>query len=329
MHRPFRLAILVTVLFTFPAAARAELRFERPVADAGEVRGGKPLTHRFAFVNAGGDTVELLEVKPGCGCLKPRVTHMRIPPGQAGAIEVDVNTLGHLDGAHTWQMQLTYRSGTCVQELTLSLKAHIVNDVAVRPAALTLFTTGVVSQEVVLADRRSQPLRVTEVRASSPHLNAHVGEPYRDDKGRLVCKIKVEPAADCPEGRFEDAISIYTSDPEYRDLTVPVTIVKQSRQRLSALPREVNLTAAPGQPLPARIVQLRDPQDQPILIESVTADDPAVTCRWAPGPGNAATLRIQVDRARLHGDRLQSAVHVHTRTPQGESITIPVTCILP
>src|SRR5205807_1418051 len=126
---------------------------------------------------------------------------------------------------------------------------------------------------------------------------ARAGEPYRDNKDRLVCKIAVEPAPDCPEGRHEEAVVLYTSDPEYRDLTVPVTIVKRSRQRLSAAPREVTLTAAPGQPLPARIVQLRDPRDQPVLIETVTADDPAITCRWAPGPGNAATLRIRVDHA--------------------------------
>jgi hypothetical protein len=321
--------LFLTVFIALPGAARAELRFERPLADLGEVRGGKPLTHRFAFVNAGDTFAEILEVKPGCGCLKPRVTQLRIAPKQAGAIEMDINTLGHADGPHNWHTQITYRAGTSVKELTLSLKAQIVNDVSVRPAALTFITGSVVTQEVVLTDRRGQSLRITQVRASSPRLTARAGEPYRDDKNRLACKITVEPAADCPDGRHEEAVVLYTGDPEYRELTVPVTIVKRSRQRLSAAPREVTLTAAPGQPLPARIVQLRDPQDQPVLIEAVTADDPAVTCRWAPGPGNAATLRIQVDRARLHGETFQSAVHVRTRSPQGESITIPVMCLLP
>ena len=76
------------------------------------------------------------------------------------------------DGPHTWQTQITYRAGTAVKELTLSLKAQVINDVAVQPAAVTLLTGGVVSQEIVLADRRSQPLRVTEIRTSSPRLTA-------------------------------------------------------------------------------------------------------------------------------------------------------------
>src|SRR5947209_5604836 len=251
-----RFLVFLMVFLTLPAAVRAELRFERPLADLGEVRGGKPLTHRFTFVNAGDTFAEILEVKPGCGCLKPRLTHLRVAPKQAGAIELDVNTLGHADGAHTWQTQITYRAGTSVKELTLSLKAQIINDVAVQPAAVTLFTGGVVSQEVVLADRRSQPLRVTEIRTSSPRLTARAGEPFRDDQGRLACKITVAPAADCPEGRHEESVVLYTSDPEYRDLTVPVTIVKRPRQGLSADPSEVTLTAATGQPLPARIVQV-------------------------------------------------------------------------
>jgi hypothetical protein len=321
-----RYVSLITLFLSLPLSARAELRFERPHADLGEIRGGRPLTHRFAFVNDGDTFAEMVEVKPGCGCLKPRVTSLRLAPKQAGAIEVDVNTLGHTDGPHTWQTQLTYRAGTAIKELTLSLKAHLINDVSVQPAAATLITSGAVTQEIVLADRRSQPLRITEVRTSSPRLTARAGEPYRDGKNRLVCKITVAPAGDCPDGLHEEALVIYTGDPEYRDLTIPVTIVKRSRQGLSAAPREVTLTAAPGQPLPTRIVQVRDVQDRPVLIESVTADDPAITCRWAKGPGNAATLRIHVDRARLHGNQFQSAVHVRTR---GEGITIPVTCLLP
>jgi hypothetical protein len=320
-----RLVLVTTLLLVSPVSVRAELRFERPQADLGEVRGGKPLTYRFAFANTGDTFVEILEVKPGCGCLKPRLTHLRIAPKQAGAIEIDVNTLGQADGPHTWHTHITYRAGTSVKELTLSLKAHIVNDITVQPAAVTLFTGGVVSQEVVLTDRRRQPLRLTELRTSSPRLTARAGDPFHDDKGRLVYKIAVAPAADCPDGRHEESLVLYTSDPEYRDLTVSVTIVKRPRQGLSAAPSEVTLMAAAGQPLPARIVQVRDPQDRPVQIESVTADDPAMTCRWAPGPGNAATLRIQVDRSRIQGDRFQSAVHVRTR---GERITIPVTCVL-
>jgi hypothetical protein len=322
-----RRLVLVTIsLLVPPSAVRAELRFERPQTDLGEVRGGKPLTHRFDFINAGDAFAEILAVRPGCGCLKPRLTHLRIAPKQAAAIEMDVNTLGHADGPHIWQTQITYRAGTSVKEITLSLKVYLINDVAVQPAAITLFTGGAISQNVVLSDRRPQPLRLTEIRTSSPRLTARVGAPVRDNKGRLVYTIAVAPAADCPDGRHEESLVLYTSDPEYRDLTVSVTIVKRPRQGLSAAPSEVLLTAATGQSLPAGIVQVRDTQDRPVLIESVTADDPAVTCRWAPGPGNAATLRIQVERSRIPGSRLQSAVHVRTR---GESVTIPVTCVLP
>jgi hypothetical protein len=324
MHRLVGLALLLAL----PAAVRAELRFERPEADLGEVRGGKPMTHRFAFVNDGNEIVEFLEVKPGCGCLKPRVTHLRLAPNQAGAIEVDVNTLGHLDGPHIWQTHVTYRSGTTVQELTLQLKAQIVNDVAVQPASLTLITTGAVTQDVVITDRRNSPLHITEVRPSSKSLSARTGEPYRDDAGRLACKIALEVTADCPDGRYDESLTIYTSDPDYSTLTVAVTIVKRSRQRLTVLPREVLLSATDGQALPARIVQLRDPQDVPVRIESVTTDDPSITCRWVPGPGNAATLRVQIDRTRIHGDRLQSSIHVRTLSPKGENVTIPVTCTL-
>src|SRR4051794_1630648 len=57
-----------------PARARAELRFGQTTFDAGTVRNGVVLTPRFAFTNDGDEPAEITEVRPGCGCLKSRLT---------------------------------------------------------------------------------------------------------------------------------------------------------------------------------------------------------------------------------------------------------------
>jgi hypothetical protein len=108
-----------------------------------------------------------------------------------------------------------------------------------------------------------------------------------------------------------------------------VTLIHRARQRLTATPDVVELKAPPGQPFPSRIFLIRDNQNQKIVIDEVLADDPAVTCRWAGGPGLLATVKIQVDRAKLSGKSLQTAVHVHVREPVREVVSIPVTCVIP
>ena len=53
-------------------------------------------------------------------------------------------------------------------------------------------------------------------------------------------------------------------DPDYRELRVPVTVVKRPRQRAKASPDRVELSATPGQPVPSRIVRIRAADDESV-----------------------------------------------------------------
>ena len=118
-------------------------------------------------------------------------------------------------------------------------------------------------------------------------------------------------------------VQIFTNDPSYSELRVSVTIVKRARPRIVATPSELTLTAPPGQPVPSRIVLIRDSKDEPVIVERVVADDPAIICKWAQGPNNQATVKISVKESP-GAEPLKSAVHVHISKPVSEVLTIPV-----
>src|SRR5205823_6646226 len=102
----------------------------------------------------------------------------------------------------------------------------------------------------------------------------------RAEGGQTTQSIRLAVTEDCAQGRHDEFLHLRTDDPEYQDLKVPVTVVKRSRQRLAATPSEVTLTAPPGQPVPSRIVLVRDGDGQGVVIDRVEADDPAVLCQW-------------------------------------------------
>jgi hypothetical protein len=325
-------AVLCLLALTVPA--RADLRFTQPVLQLGEVRAGVPLAHRFAFVNAGPAPVAIMQVRGSCGCLKPGVLPgdgplPRVyPPGAEGAVLVEVNTLGQAQGPHTWRIEVTYRQGEQVVEMPLLLAARVVAEVTVQPAALTVVTGSAIGHDILLTDLRTDPLSIAGVQTSSPQLRTRVVEEFRDGMGHLVRRINLEVGEDYPEGRHDEVLNILTDDPTYKDLRVPVTIYKRSRQRLSAAPSPVTLFAPSGQPVPSRIVLIRDVENEPVAVERVTADDPAVVCQWAQGPGNGATVKIYVDRSKVTGQALRSTVQVHVSRPVQETVTIPVSCTL-
>jgi len=306
----------------------AALECAQPLVEKGEVRSGVPLSHHFPFVNRGPDAVEVIEVRPSCGCLAPKLEQRRFQPGESGVLVLEVNTLTQPAGANTWRVTIRYKTGGVEQELPLYICARVVTEISVEPPSLAIYTDTSISHEITVIDRRTEPLIVRAVPVSSPYVRTHLGELHRNKTGQWTRAIQVEVKADCPEGTHEETLRICTSDPLYAELKVPFTIVKRARQQVSAAPSSVVLSESAGQPLPARIVLLSAADDRDVRIERVEADDTAIDCHWAQGPGHRATLKIRVDRTRINGDSLRSAVHVHLSGPTPQTMTIPVSCML-
>jgi hypothetical protein len=319
----FAVATVVALTLGEPQA-RADLQFTQPVVNLGEVRSGTPLVHDFPFTNAGPDVVEISDVQGSCGCLKPNLQPRSYKPGEQGTLRVEANTLTQSAGPHLWRIRVNYRSGNIFYEMQLMMSARIITEVTVQPASLTVFADHAVGHELLLTDLRPQPLSIKEMRATSPKLTPRLADEFRDGFGRLVRKISLEVADDFPEGRHEEVLDIFTDDATYKDLKVPVTIVKRSRQRFSAAPSSVSLLAPSGQAVPARIVQIRDSENGAVLIDKVTTADDAILCQWARGPNNLATLRISVDRRHIQGDHWHGSLQVHIKQPVDETVTIPV-----
>jgi hypothetical protein len=308
--------------------ARADLHFPEPVADAGTVQSGAALVRRFSCINRGTDTAEITELRPSCGCVTPRLGRWHVKPGEEVGLDLDVNTLSQEPGEHTWSLQVQYRCDGETRSCTLRLSARIVTEVSVQPAALTVFAGQAVAHELTLTDQRPHPLEIAEVRTSSPRLQGRVTGQSRDGGGHRVRTVSLEVDADYPEGRHEEVVDILTDDPDYRDLKVPVTVVKRARQRLAASPDQVTLRAPAGQAMPSRLVVVRDGGNEPVVVEGVETDDPALVCQWASGPNRLATVRIGVRREAVTAGEAHGVVRVHISKPVRETLTIPVTRVL-
>jgi uncharacterized protein DUF1573 len=310
------------------AVVRADLHFAETTIDVGEARSGVRLGRDFRFVNDGSEEVELIEAQPSCGCLTPRLEQRLYRPGEQGTLTVEINTLGQPAGQRSWRVRLRYRKGGVLQETALEIAARVVTEVTVQPAALTVLAQGALAEEIVLTDLREQPLTLYEVRTTARFLKATAGEPTRDGLGHHVTRIKLEVGDDCPEGRHEEVLTFYTNDLTYRELAVPVTVVRRGRQQVSAVPEEITVRALAGEPVPSQLVRVRAAGDGAVVVHGVTADDPSITCRWASGPENCVTLKVQIDRTRLPAGGLRSAVHIQMASPVRETLTLPVSCTL-
>jgi hypothetical protein len=312
-------------LATLSASVRADLHCAAPEAQVGEIKSGAPLTYRYRVVNRGPGIVEVMQLRTSCGCVVPHLEQRMLSPGETTEVALVVNTLAQGAGDRAWSLTLVYETEGQQAELPLTLRGRVVSEIRVEPTALHVVTDTTVTQLVQVTDLRPQPLNVTAVHSSAPWIRAQLGDTVRD-VNHLVQNVQVEISADCPEGRRDEMLHLVTDDPAYPDLQVPVTITKRNRGRVRAFPEEVDLTGAGPGPLPPRLVRLSTADEQTILVERVEADHPAVSCRWAPGPGPNATVRVEVDGSKVGADGLHTVVHVQLRGPTAETLAIPVVC---
>jgi Protein of unknown function (DUF1573) len=308
-----RCLFVLGLLLACPALASAQLRFTQPSADLGELRGGPVYDHRFDFVNDSVQTLEITDIRLGCGCLQPVLEKRVFAPGEKGSLRLNIRTLGQPSGARTWQAHVQYRHRGELRETTLILAASIRNEITIEPSILAMSVETALKQEITITDHRSSPCKVKAVLASSPAIHVTV-QPTDNGVTRVLLKVS---AADLTAARSEEMVSIYFDDPFYRELQVPITLLKANRPTVSATPEQVEIVGAGSQ-----IVRLRANSDKAVRIEKAEANNPGIKCTWAAGPGNDATLKISAT-----GDTSSSTparVIVHLAEPAGATVILPV-----
>jgi riboflavin biosynthesis pyrimidine reductase len=67
---------------------------------------------------------------------------------------------------------------------------------------------------------------------------------------------------------------------------------------------------------------IRDREGQPVEIDRVEADDPALTCRFAEGAWPTATVKVQVNKGQTPAR--SGMLRVLIRQPAPETLFVPV-----
>jgi hypothetical protein len=283
------------------------LQISQSAIDAGEVRVGPALVRKFTFINSGTEPLTITDVRSSCGCLVPALAKRVFEPGERGELKVEVNTLSQPAGPHRWTFALAYRCGAAVGERPLELTATLRQEIEIVPAAIAFRGSDPPPAVVTVTDRRPKPLRVLAAGTSCPGLRAEI----------VPTGVRVSVTADCQVGQTAETVTLTSDDPDYREIKVPVTVDHQPKRRVTALPNRATLVAGGS-----AVVQLRG--DEPVLVAEVLGNVPALTCRWAAGPGERATVRIGLDRARWDGKPFTAEVRVRLKAQAGETVVIPV-----
>jgi Protein of unknown function (DUF1573) len=317
-----QLLALSVLALTQPPTAAPALDCPQPLIDRGEVRAGPVLRQRFTLVNRGPLPLDVVAVRASCHCLEPRLSARQLAPGATADLDFEVNTLSPAEGAHAWRVAVGYRpTGTDIPDRTLELTvtARLVREVSIEPAELRLRVAAGAVQDVTVTDRRAEPLHLTGVHTTAPELRADLAGDWQGGPGHWTRTVRLTVAS-APPGSVAAALLLSSDDPDYRELKLSVTLDAPAAG-VTALPAEVTFRPVPGQAVLTALVRLRDAAGRPVRVADALADDPHIECRWADGPGDLATLKIQYRGTPPAGAR--GSVRVRLAALEGQTVAVP------
>lgn len=200
-------------------AAQPKLAVEGPVFDFGQVEQGMTVDHTFRLVNQGTETLILDQVKSSCGCTAAVNSATEIPPGQAGAVTVTLDTLKIV--GRTAKTITVYSNDPNVPAAGVTLTGNVLADVYASPTTLYVghLRKGAVSRfEIAVAPGRpGATVTIVDVRPDNALLTARA-DSAPDGTPRVV----VETSPDLPPGKFNAEVTITTSSARSPKLVVPV-----------------------------------------------------------------------------------------------------------
>jgi hypothetical protein len=134
MRRRWAGILALGLLAVFRASASADdsagphprLAIENPIWEAGEIEPGALVSHEFVIKNEGAAPLEIVEVKPGCGCSTAMFDRV-VAPGETGRISFAVRVY------REWAGQYLRKTAWVLTNDPLSPQVRLVVDGRIRP----------------------------------------------------------------------------------------------------------------------------------------------------------------------------------------------------
>ena len=324
-------AFLLPLLF-LALPAEGPLVAPTPSADLGEVKSGPALKCEFELKHSEKQgSIAITGVMSACGCSKVDVDRKRLEPGETAKLSVAINTLTQPEGPATWTctVKYTHDSDPTVRELTVTLKAKIVREIAVVPPVLALSTGGdsARSHAITISDRRATGgMTIAKATCTNAKIALDI-KPVQAAGSGTSQEIAVTIPGDLPTGSHDDIITLTTTDTSCSELKIPLKIAKRAAGDVSVSPESPTIRLTKGQAEASVLVQLRA-GGEAVSIAKVECKQDGVTVKFSDGSSPAATARIVVNSVKAGGVG-QADVTIHLAEPAGAVLVIPVSWYVP
>lgn len=213
-----------------PSATEAQptVTIAEPVIDVGAVPAGEPVRAEFTIRNEGAAPLELVQVRPACGCTVAEYDEV-IGPGESGSVTAEVDTT-NIVGPNAKAITV-YTNDARNPRIVLTVKSDVRPFLLADPgyARFTRFVTGEKAEnapQVIYADD-FEDLEVLGVESPSRWIETGFREAAADERIEDVAgrqwMVDVTLVADTPPGPLAENLVVETNHPQQPRIEIPVS----------------------------------------------------------------------------------------------------------
>jgi hypothetical protein len=312
---------------TAPAPAGPKLQFATPVFDFGKTRAGDPVKHVFYFTNTGDATLELSNVRPGCGCTTTGEWTKKVEPGQTGSIPIQVATV-NFNGPVV--KTVTVDSNDKAQPSTvLQIKGTIWKPVEVNPQMayfnVVADTPGGAQSIVRIINNTDEPMTLSEPEVNNKNFTTELKTVQPNKEYQLI--VKTDGAL--KPGSLQGQVTIKTSSTNMP--VINVTAFANVQPVVSITPPQVTLLGGPlaNQTRPNITIQVNGTNTAKLSDATVLGAQNVEVQLAEPQPGKVFTATLNFPQGFQIAQGQQIEFTAKTTLPQFPVIKVPVIQMAP
>jgi len=300
-----------------------QIEFDSLVYDFGKTNAGTLVKHEFMFTNTGTATLQITDVRPGCGCTTAGAWDKSVEPGKTGIIPLQYNSTGYVgpvaktatvtcnDPAHS---NLVLRiQGTIWKPIEVTQQMAVFNVLSDSQTneIKTVRITSMMDEPITLSD-----LQVSSNNAFRAELKTvHPGKEFELQITAAAPFTATNPVA--------VPITMKTSSPKMP--TVNVTAYLTVRSPVTISPAEVALPPGKLSGSMGISLMVRNEGATPLSLSDLKVDYPGAEIRLTETvPGRVFSLALTLPEGFQLKEDQKAAITMKSNHPKFPMITIPV-----
>lgn len=315
---PVNVAPVVTPV---PAPTGAKIQFETPTYDFGRAKSGEPVKHTFIFTNNGCETLEVSNVRPGCGCTTAGEWTKKVEPGKTGEIPIQVNTANFngpimknvsVDSNDKAQpTTVLYLKGTVWKPIDLNPQFAMINVPPDMQGGSTV---------IRIINNMDEPITLSKPEVNNPSFSATL----KTNQPGKEFEMTVSVVPPIHTGYSQAQVTVKTSSSAVPSLTANIGANVQAA--VTVVPQQITLPPGPlaNQTMPSITIQNNGTNALTLSEWTTTAKEVQVKLNEA-NPGHLFTATLTFPQGYELPPGEQPVFTVKTSNPQFPVLKVPIT----